>query len=219
MVWFVAYMYSGQRSVHDTLLISPHINGACNYSWERGVRIGVKMKWHHGTSYHLKGGQWQKQADHWQQRFWHEQTMRSWAAKAVFFFCSCCSSCYCSPRAGRQLSIALLLAMIIIAWFRRFILFHLQPLSIHSSFTQKDTKIMMFAPCNVEQYTDKNTPALAWGRCKGCEWRGEDASYPVFGGSREVILLYKRGTQKPSQCFANSRQKINSAVIWAMYYG
>lgn len=38
----------------------------------------------------------QMQTDHWQQHFWHEQTMRSWAAKAVF---CCCGFLQRSPRA------------------------------------------------------------------------------------------------------------------------
>lgn len=55
--------------------------------WERGARSRVKMQWHNGTNQHPKHGRYKQIVG--MQHFLHEQTMRSWAARAV---CCCCGS-------------------------------------------------------------------------------------------------------------------------------
>lgn len=103
-----------------------------------------------------------------------------------------------------------------------------QPLSIHSSFTQRDTKVMMFSPYNMERCSDRNAQARAWGRYKNGGRRertrekmqtypqcleGAEGWFPPVKERRNAVC-----SQKPSQWGVCRVKDRKSTVLLYMHY-
>lgn len=96
------------------------------------------------------------------------------------------------------------------------------------SLTQRDTKVMMFTPYNMEQCSDRNTPARAWGRSKNGGRRertrekmqiypqcleGAERWFPPVKERRNAVC-----SQKPSQCGVCKVKEKRSTASLYMYY-